>query len=212
MRRSRRSGIRKSIGTDIRTDIKRKISAKIKNNVKDDKLFWIVLGFMLIGIIIGVLLVVTMNPSRQRYLYVFIGNYFNMDTVRSEIFRESVVKYGKFVVIMWLLAFIPVGFGFNLITLMLRGTSLGFTVAFLIASFGLRGIYFTVILFLVQNIILIPAYIFVSHQSLKFCFSNMKMHFYEYCLCLLIGLAACVLAALVESYLLRIVIGMNINF
>ena len=113
-------------------------------------------------------------------------------------FLEIFVKYGKYPVIIWFLAFIPPGALLSFPLLVYRGAALGFSTALI--NYGLIK---NIILLLPQNLILIPAYIYITHESLKFAADKNPLKpdvDKRYIICIVTALFFVVLAGFAEIY------------
>ncbi len=161
------------------------------------------------GILLGSVLANSLQEDNRQLLTGFINkffvNYNFLNTDSSEIFRESFIKYGKIILIIWILAFISMGFVISGFIVFLKGISYGFTTAFLIITYGTKGIYYACFLYLLQNIILIPAYVFIMFASIKFVFKKNTEtldSFFEYTISMLISLACVIIVCLLEAYVI----------
>ncbi len=93
------------------------------------------------------------------------NNIGNLDT-----FLESLLKYGKYSVLIWLMAFIPYGHLISLLVIIIRGFGYGFTTGLLINSFGSESVKYVILLYLPQMIISFFGYYYVAKGA--FCFSS----------------------------------------
>lgn len=138
----------------------------------------LILFSLIMGIVIGV---VSSNClSEQSYkktadnTSLYLKSFKTNNQNKLDIFRESVVKYVKVVIIIWLLAFVPAGGFFTLIIIMVRGVSYGFTTSFLIKMFGSEGVVCAALLYLPQTLILIPTYFYIAFLSINFILFNLN--------------------------------------
>ena len=158
------------------------------------------LAGMSVGAIAGMNGYQDVSSSLAGYLQNF-GHF----SVPWDIFRESTLKYGKLVIIIWLLAFLPSGsflpVGGLMATLLLifRGAAYGFSTAALIRGYGLAGAASAAILYLPQGVLLIPVYIFVAYSCV--CFIQKDGEIKSYLPTLFIGLAVCMLAGLIDAFI-----------
>ena len=93
---------------------------------------------------------------------------------KAELFRASVFKHVKLVVIIWFLAFAPAGGFAVFVLLLLRGASYGFTTALLVDSYGATGLVTSAILYMPQCLVLVPAYFFMSYCTVNYILVNLK--------------------------------------
>ncbi len=175
----------------------------------------------LAGIIIGVVCINVMNEkdyiTTSESTKVYLSGFSSSELKAGEIFRDSVFKYVKLVVVMWLLAFVPSGGFFTLIVIMTRGIGYGFSTALLVRLFGFDGLICAAILYLLQSIIIVPIYFFVAFSSIGFTLYNLKnakqaenssaYSLKMYGAVLLIGCGGAITAALIDS----LVVPMLIN-
>ncbi|MDR2938925.1 MAG: stage II sporulation protein M [Clostridiales bacterium] len=189
----------------------RKPAGKLKD--KNNIMIIAIVSIVMLGILAGSYLANSLDSDNQvrlaSYLDKFFENYRLLLPEGSDIFKESFVKYGKIVLIIWLFAFMPFGVVLGGLVVLFKGVSYGFTTAFLIMSYGPEGVYFACLLYLLQNIILIPAYIFVSYAGIKFVYGkNGRMPndtidgFFEYGMSLVISLSCVILAGFLEAYVI----------
>jgi len=97
---------------------------------------------------------------------VYISSGFSVGTATATII-ENVVKYGKVVVMIWLMGFVPRFAFLSLFVILVQGVGIGFTTAILARGFGVDGIVYAAALYLPQNLILMPVYFYVAVISLK---------------------------------------------
>ena len=144
------------------------------------------------GFVIGVIYGKT-NGSGAAAISVFF-----QEPLTLAAFLEILVKYGKYPVIIWFLAFIPPGSLLSFPLLVYRGAALGFSAALI--NYGLIK---NIILLLPQNLILIPAYIYITHESLKFAADKNPLQSAvdkRYLICIVTALFFVVLAGFAEIY------------
>lgn len=186
---------------------------------------------MLMGAICGVVYALGLTQEKFGPLSDYITMYFSGNTAFSgsggELFFECFMKYGKTAAVLWIIAFIPQAIFLTLPLLFVKGMTLGFTATFFVRLFGASGIYNAILLFLLQNIILVPTYIFITvsgfsfaigkllpakavHKTGKGLFAGIKSHFSqisalsisEYTVVLIIGAACVALAGMIEVFIL----------
>jgi len=85
----------------------------------------------------------------------------------STIIIEGLIKHGKIIVGIWLLGFVPRFAFLSLFLILAQGISLGFTTAILTRGFGIDGAIYAAALYLPQNILLLPAFFYVTTAALK---------------------------------------------
>ncbi|MDR0958627.1 MAG: stage II sporulation protein M [Clostridiales bacterium] len=111
-------------------------------------------------------------------------------------FVESFVKHIKIPIIIWFFAFLPYAALAAVPLLFFKGFSVGAGVALILAGGGnIISVFFTTG---IQNLILIPAYIFISRESFDY-----SGKFRSYIRALLVCIICAAAVAFYESYLLK---------
>ncbi len=177
-------------------------------------LIFIVSG-LVAGIIIGWIYSATLTgqgytkaaSSTQEYLKQYSGETTN----RMNIFNDSVLKHGKTVIMIWLLAFVPIGGFVIFMLIMIKGIGLGFTTAILYRMFKLNGLVCASLLYLPQCLILIPVYVFMSYSGINFILKHLnnktKDSLAGYLPVLLPGIACTAAVGFLDAYAVPILIG-----
>lgn len=135
--------------------------------------------FMILGSIIGSLIAnVFIDCDSSSNLSNLIGSFFTNCTSNildnDYSFWKCFFKNIKYLIIIWILGFAKLGVLFIFVLIVLKGISYGFTMAFFIIEFGILGIFYACLFYLLQNIILIPFHFYVS---LKACtYSSRKFY------------------------------------
>ena len=189
------------------------------NNASDSKKLMLMIAiFMLIGSIVGSIMANRMNEIQYSELKTYMDNFFynfNQDTlIKQEVVMDSFIIYGVNVILIWFLGFIALGSFITFFLLTLRGTSIGFTTSFLIMEYGLRGLWYAIVIYMPQNIILVPVYFFIVYSSIKFTLEYVKddrkkraksgsidAKILEYVVVLILSLTLIFLISLYEAYI-----------
>ncbi len=188
---------------------KRKTGIILKRN----QVMMIVIAVTLFfGIIVGSVMANILNQQQFMELTNFSNDFFLSFDVEKlnqmNVFKDCLIKYGKVVMIVWLLGFIPIGGIFSLFIMLMKGIAYGFTTAFLVRAYGIEGSFMAILLYFMQNIILITAYMFVIYSSIFYSVQNNRQarrygnHFMEYSIVLLIGFSSVILGSLIETYVI----------
>lgn len=180
---------------------------------KRDKILGVLLLCFTLGVLIGILLVhfgIEFGyTGTSTHMENFLNNFDPLDYQRAEVLKESMFKYGLFLVLIWFLGFFPIGALGALALLLAKGAGLGFTISFLMKSYGFSGLFYTVVLTLPQNLGMIPAYFFLCYNCLRFIFEHggffedkqtRPLSILEYCLVLMICLSVTVGVSLYEAF------------
>lgn len=182
-------------------------------------LYFIVVLCFSIGIASGVFSVKALSQIQKEQLIDYLVTSFKAtlgtgQTDNLQIFSHSLINNCKTIAAVWILA-ISI-YGFPLIFLMsgVRGFALGFTIGFLIENIGYKGILFTVVSILPQNLIIIPVIICLCVVSIDYSMEVIKnrkankyikkekfRNFVKYNLVLLFLFLIAVLGSLVEGYI-----------
>lgn len=80
-------------------------------------------------------------------------------------------KYMKYDLLIWAGGWLSMGVFISGCVCLFRGISLGFTAAMLMASYGGKGVWLTILGILPQNLLLIPAYIAMTTVSVYYLFA-----------------------------------------
>ena len=133
----------------------------------DKTLDLLILSCIAAGIVMGFLFanLAGYKEFDQRFADILLKSADNINEL--DLFLESFLKYGKYAVIIWLMAFIPRGFFISLFTLSLRGFGYGYTTGLLLNSFGTGGIKYVITLYLAQMILSFFGYYFVTKASFQ---------------------------------------------
>ncbi len=153
------------------------IKEHVKNNKKE---YAIVALLFVIGIFLGVLFVNHVQEEQKNeittYFNGFIDKMKKMETLNQmELLKNSIGQNIILAIILWFFGTtvigIPVVFGI----VVYRGFCLGYTIAVCITIMGLpQGLWFVLILLLLQNILLIPAILALSVSGFKLYKSIIK--------------------------------------
>ncbi|MDR1067318.1 MAG: stage II sporulation protein M [Clostridiales bacterium] len=175
----------------------------------------IIIGCFLAGIAIGAVAANTMEEDGLERisgsLTSYLGDFEPSYDSTADMLRDSVFKYAKLVVLMWLLAFAPAG-GFAVFLLvMTRGAAYGFTWALLLRDFGLTGALSGAVLCLPQGVFVVPLCVLTALASVNYVMgggeragSGLK----AYGKVLAVGLATAFLAGAVETFLIPLIADM----
>lgn len=156
-----------------------------------------------IGVCAGAVMAYTLNVGEYAGIADNVSAYLSggSDTEQSDVFKDAAFKYGKNIAFIWLLGFAPFGTVASLCILLVKGAGLGFSSSILIKEFGVGGIIYIVRLYLFQNLLLLPAYLFITYYSIAFAMKkrDRKSDIVEYLLALAVCAAVVVVASLIET-------------
>lgn len=206
-----------------------RINRLIRKHFENGLILYILLGLVyILGIVIGATLLKKMNIAESnfflKYSNPFFKNILNNDIGDYLVFKSSLYSNLLFVMLLYLLGLL--GFGFILIPILIliKGSSLGLTVAYLVKDLGIKGIFISILGIYPQNLLIIPGIIGIGaitlSMSLSFRtvsktrlikgkgFTNLK----EYSI--LIGLYAflIILGSLIEGFISPIFLKLALNY
>lgn len=160
-----------------KTGIKNTIHQHILNNSKE---YTFIALIFLVGIFLGVMFVNNVSDTQISEVNSYINNFIeklkNTEDLQSfKILKVTIIENILLAISIWFFGTtvigIPVVFGI----ILYRGFCLGYTIASIIITMGLgKGIIFTIISLVLQNIILIPAIIAIAVSGFKLYKSIVK--------------------------------------
>jgi stage II sporulation protein M len=156
--------------------MKKTIKESIYQQLKDNSsIYLFVFVLLLMGIIFGAIIVNSMNVSQKQDLFYYLNQFFGQASggkIASsfEMFQQSMMHNFKYLGLMWILGISIIGLPVILIMLFLKGVVVGFTVGFLVNQIGWKGFLLSFVSVLPQNIVLIPAFVFLSAIAISFSF------------------------------------------
>ncbi|GAA0364006.1 stage II sporulation protein M [Bacillus horti] len=151
-----------------------KIGQVMNQHVQDhSSLYLFVVILFVMGVIFGTLTVQSLGYNQQADLFYYFEQFMNQ--LRSDHFFDSQHALGqnffnhlKYMGFIWILGLSIIGLPIILVLLFLKGVFIGFTVGFFIHQMGLKGLLFSVVTIVPQNLILVPALLFISVLSISF--------------------------------------------
>ena len=184
---------------------------------KSAGVYILVVALFLLGVVAGSLAVNALNGTQQSeladYFEVFLrGLTRTADTVPpDQVTAGALQAYLKTTGMMWVLAVSVAGIPFVGLLLAIKGFALGFAASFLMQQMGARGVVFSLVAVLPQNLIAIPALLIIGASSISFSLATLAARrkrrqfpwvreFLGFSLLILI-MAVCLFAAsLIEGY------------
>lgn len=145
------------------------ILGHIKSNMG---LYFFVLVFFSIGIAVGAFTVRALDDTQKQALIKYLQGFFQVLTSKNidspGVLIQSIKNNIQTIFIIWILGITIIGIPITILVIGIRGFIIGFSVGFLINSLGWKGVLFTLIAILPQNIIIVPCLIAISVQSINF--------------------------------------------
>ncbi len=130
------------------------------------------------GIVLGMYSVRYMGSFEKSDLLNYLKDF--STTVNSgninykSIFLETVKSNIPVLVALWFLGLTMIGIPIILIIDIIKGFTIGFTISFVINGMGIKGMWFSLLGILPQNIIYIPCVVFMSVLAMEFSMTILK--------------------------------------
>jgi stage II sporulation protein M len=142
----------------------------IKNNIKE---YFIITIILLIGIFLGVMFINNSTHEQKMEISSYINTYMeafeqtnsdsNLDLLQNNL-RDNIIL----AIIMWFVGSTVVGIPIVFGIIAFRGFCLGYTISAITMVLGIsKGIGFTAVSIIMQNILFIPAIVLLGVSSLK---------------------------------------------
>lgn len=160
--------------------MKKRLNEIIFVNIHENLgIYFIVTLFFAIGIAAGAFTIKALDYNKKQDLVIYLNNFFQVlsreNISNNEIFLQSLKNNFGTVFFIWLLSITIIGVPITLFITSFRGFIIGFTISFLIDGLGWKGLLFTSIALLPQNILYIPCLLIISSMSLTF-----SLHAFRY--------------------------------
>ena len=212
---------------DNHNNIKRKIKARIKPEKRGSRILDILMEFIknnireyiiitlifLIGIFLGVMFVNNLKEEQKSEIVTYVNTYIeafkqkdsgnNMEMLQNNI-RDNVIL----TLIIWFIGSTIIGIPIVFGIIAFRGFCLGYTISSITVVFGvMKGIAFTAISIMMQNILFIPGIISLGVSALKAYKSiysdkkkeNIKLELIRHTVFSLLILIVLIVSAVVET-------------
>ncbi len=171
-----------------------------------------ILTIFIIGICIGVTLVNSLPDAQANNISEYINT--SIESLKNDnkiskinVFKQSLIKNIIIVIIIWLLGLTFLGNILLYLIALVLGITFGYTISSLMLLFSfIQGILFFFSTMLLQNIITIPAIVFLIVQGLKFRTElisnngNIKYVTIKYSVYCVIVMLLLLLASIIEAY------------
>ncbi len=203
-------------------DLFGKLNYLIIKHIRENGLFY--LGFVIIfsiGISFGAYWVNNLTIETRDLLSRYIYGFFSLIPVNEldnlSILKASFINNVLSLVLLLILGLTYAGVVFSPLYIIFKGFCFGFSVGFLVESFGRKGLIFSIVSLLPHSIISIPGTIFLCVVSIQYSlyilknrkekrYENKRQSFINYLFSFMLGAAMIMLASLVESYITPIFI------
>ena len=129
-------------------------------------LYFILLILFIIGIIIGAILINTLNSEDKlrissHFSWIF-SSISEQDYKSIDIFKSSLFSNIKIALIVWVLGLFTIGIIIIPLIISWKGVAIGFTVGFLVKEFGIKGFVFSLTSLLPHYLIIIPGFLAIG--------------------------------------------------
>lgn len=132
-------------------------------------IFMIVCLSFLLGTVGGAVAANLAGRSGEETLVRFLQEHLTAGGDSS--FWYTFWKYMKYDLLIWAGGWLSMGVFISGCVCLFRGISLGFTAAMLMASYGGKGVWLTILGILPQNLLLIPAYVAMTTVAVYYLFA-----------------------------------------
>ncbi len=142
-------------------------------------LYFLVIVCLMIGISTGAITIRVVDDTTRTQIINYLNSFFSIinkdiDLKTFNLFKYSIINNIQTIIAIWLLGITVIGIPVVLIIIALRGFIIGFTVAFFIKEFKVKGITLSLLCLLPQNIFLVSGFIIISVISILFSISILK--------------------------------------
>ena len=130
---------------------------------------------LIVGAIFGALLVHALTFEQQQELAARLGLYMKTAQEPSAVqpaaaFRDSLLFYGKWLLLIWLLGISVIGLPVVLLLDFLKGVLIGFAGGLLIQELAWKGVLFFLAAVAPQNALVVPALMIASVSAARFAY------------------------------------------
>lgn len=213
----------------------REIRLKRKNNFRELmikhiyenlKSYLIIIIILIMGIAAGVIFINNTNEEQIAQIQSYINNFidslkqdYHIDKIK--LLKNSLWDNAVLTICMWFIGSTVIGIPIVLGIVLYRGFCIGYTVASIIGVLGIqKGLLFSLISILLQNIVFIPVIICMAVSCIKLYKSimkdkrreNIKIEILRHTIMSFVLLLCLVLASLVEVYISSNLLSLCIKF
>ncbi len=199
------------------------IKKHVKNNIRE---YSTVILIFIIGIFLAVFFVNNISESQKNEINIYITDYINnlksiekLDSI--ELLKISIWQNFVIAILIWFFGTtvigIPVVFGL----LLYRGFCLGYAISTSVLVLGMqKGLIFSIVSLLFQNILFIPAILGISVSGIKLYKSivkdkrreNIKLEILRHTLFSLIMLVVITLSSVIEVFISTNILKLIVNY
>ncbi len=148
-----------------------------KNIRKQKKIYYLLIGLALLGIIAGLLFIFLLNEENKILLSTKIREYFDSDISLSNNFFKCLFNNIIFIILIWVLGISIIGIPIVLMLLLYKSFIFGFSISSLISTFGIKGLLISLLNIIVSKSIYLIVLILISFYSVSFSIKLLKSFF-----------------------------------
>ncbi|WP_456274158.1 stage II sporulation protein M [Bacillus sp. AK031] len=184
-------------------------------------IYLFILTLFLMGVVFGAIVVNSLSFTQKEDLYFYLSQFFGemadgKVASSEDLFRQSFLHNVKYLGFMWILGISIIGLPLIFILVFMKGVVIGFTVGFLVNQMDWDGFLLSFATVLPQNIVIIPAFIFIGVISVSFSLTLIRKIFMKlsphmqvqmipllskYVIAFVLAIAVITVAAGVEAYI-----------
>jgi stage II sporulation protein M len=168
-----------------------------------------------ISVLFGAIVVQALENSQKTELYLYFNSFLSyigqLELSDNTIMVEALGRNLKHLGILWILGLSVIGLPVIIAMVFIKGFSIGFTVAFLIEQYSIKGLQLAIATILPQNLIIVPVTIFVGVAGIVFSIQliqnriinegkSLFARFIQYGIIIAISILLIVLASCYEAY------------
>ncbi|MEK8127493.1 stage II sporulation protein M [Paenibacillus filicis] len=137
------------------------------------------------GVVFGAVMVGALSLEQKQEITRYLSNFFSivdqgaLSGDVSASFRDTLALHMKWVLIIWLLGISVIGLPLILILDFLKGVLIGFSVGYMVGTMSWKGLLFSLVSIVPQNLIVIPVFIICSVTAVSFTLHLVKNRFIQ---------------------------------
>src|SRR5699024_10327069 len=128
----------------MKTNYQREIAKHIEMNQLS---YLFIMILFIVGLIFGAVIVVSMHFTQKQDLLFYLNQYFSRIDQQEilnnfDLFKSALFSHLQYLIIFFLLGLSIIGLPIIWVTIFVKGTFIGFSVAFFVHQYGFRGLLF----------------------------------------------------------------------
>ena len=157
---------------EVHTEM-RKIFDIFKEHISNNRITYLSLFiFYLVGIILGALSINNFDSSYSKTIVNYFNGFLNLAGNETfsigQLLKASLFENIKFVLIFWIIGLMVVGFPLYYALIGMKGFITGFSSAIVVQVLSFKGGLISILCFLPKEIIMIPCFIAIAVNGIKF--------------------------------------------